>query len=122
MIIYGYKCPKCSQTYTSYERADRIEESCQVCNYSPLHRDFSGLAVHRPMQEHWNKTVDRPISSQRQFNAALREESDRLSRYTGVEQDLQPIDPEQARMGVTEEGLESTNRVRVKRGMNPIKL
>lgn len=121
-MIYGYKCPQCKQTYTSIQRADRIEQSCTVCQHSPLHRDFSGIVTIPPMQEHWNKSVDQPISSQRQFEAALRRKSDELSTYTGVEQDLQPLDPEQARTGVTGQGLDSTNRDRVARGMKPINI
>ena len=58
----------------------------------------------------------------KQFKDALKIRGEELSRYTQVEQDLQPLDPEQAKVGVTEEGLDSTNRVRVAQGMKPIKL
>lgn len=121
-MIYGYKCPVCRQTYTSIQRADRIEQACTQCSHSPLHRDFSGIQLSPPMQEHWNKTVDQPISSQRQFNDALRRKSDELSVHHRVEMDLQPIDPEQAKQGVTAEGLDSTNRGRVNHGLKPINL
>lgn len=122
MTIYGYKCPMCGQTYESTRRQDRLAEVCHVCGGHPLHRDFSGISITPPMQEHWNQTVDQPISSQRQFNDALARQGERLSEYTQVEQDLQPVDPEQARLGVTEEGLDSTNRQRVAQGMKPIRL
>ena len=121
-MIYGYKCPVCHQPYTSIQRADRIDHSCVGCGHSPLHRDFSGIQLTRPMQEHWNQTVDQPISSQRQFNAALRQKSDEMSSYSGVEMDLQPLDPEQAKQGVTDQGLDATNRSRMAQGLKPINL
>lgn len=122
MTIYGYKCPHCGQTYTSETRADRLPIRCHVCDHPQLHRDYSGIAVRRPMAEHWNGTVNMPIRSEAQFKEQLKIRSEELSRYTGVEQRLEMLDPEQAKQGVTEEGLDSTNRVRVARGMKPIEL
>lgn len=122
MTIYGYKCPECQQTYTSEERGDRLHVNCHVCNHSPLHRDYSGIAVKKPMQEHWNGTVNMPIRSEQQFKEQLKIRGEELSQYTQVEQRLEMLEPEQAMAGVTEEGLDSTNRVRVARGLKPIDL
>lgn len=130
--MYEYKCPDCGQRYHSDQRGDRLRvtlphdpltEGCHTCGqtHSPMVRVF-GFQYIAPMPEHWNKTVDRPISSMKQFKDALAREGERLSTYTQVEQDLQPLDPEQAKQGVTEEGLDSTNRVRVAQGLKPIKL
>lgn len=122
MTIYGYKCPSCEQTYTSEERADRLHINCHVCDHTPLHRDFRGIAVRKQMQEHWNGTVNMPIRSEHQFKEQLKIRSEELSSYTGVEQRLEMLEPEQAMAGVTPEGLDSTNRERVRRGLKPIDL
>lgn len=131
--MYEYKCPDCGQRYHSDERGDRLnlgfdaatetQRGCHTCGqtHSPMVRVF-GFQYVAPMQEHWNKSVDRPISSMRQFKDALKEQGEHLSKYTQVEQDLQPLDPEAARVGVTEEGLDSTNRQRVAKGLKAIKL
>ena len=74
------------------------------------------------MEEHWNATVNQPISSNKQFDEALKRETERMSVYTQVDQKLERIDPEQAMVGVTPEGLESTNRERMKRQQKPIDL
>jgi len=74
------------------------------------------------MEEHWNGTVNMPIRSEAQFKEQLKVRSEELSSYTGVEQRLEMLEPEQAMQGVTAEGLDSTNRQRVKRGLNPINL
>lgn len=121
MTIFGYKCPKCKQTYTSSERADRIDHICR-CGHTPLHRDFSGISIAPAMQEHWNTTLNRPISSMQQFKDGLKIEGERLSAYTQVEQRLEVLDPEQAKVGVTDEGLEATNRKRVGQGQKAINL
>ena len=121
-VIYGYKCPECKQTYISHMRGDRLDRECSVCGHSPLHRDFSGISLQRPMEEHWNATVNQPISSNKQFDEALKRETERMSVYTQVDQKLERIDPEQAMVGVTPEGLESTNRERMKRQQKPIDL
>lgn len=122
---YEYKCPDCGQTYTSDQRGDRlmIAKGCHNCKQQdkPMVRVF-GISIQPSMQEHWNKTVDQPISSMRQFKDALKERGEHLSKYTQVEQDLQPLDPEQAKVGVTEEGLDATNRVRVAKGLKAIAL
>lgn len=123
MTIYGYRCPVCDQTYTSSERCDRLAEPCRTCTHDgPLHRDYRGLAIHRPMLEHMNATLGKPISDMKQFNRELSRKSDELSAYTGVDQKLELLDPEQAKAGVTMEGLDSTNRERVKRGLKAIEL
>jgi len=122
MTVYGYKCPECQQTYTSEQRGDRLPVECHICGHSPLHRDYRGIAVHRPMLEHMNATVGKPISDMKQFKDELARKSEQLSEYTQVEQRLEVLEPEAAKQGVTEEGLDSTNRVRVSKGLSPIKL
>ena len=122
MTIYGYKCPNCQQTYTSDERCDRLQHECVICQHPVLHRDYSGIAVRKPMQEHWNGTVNMPIRSEHQFKEQLKIRSEELSSYTGVEQRLEMLDPEQAMQGVTPEGLDATNRQRVAKGLKPIDL
>ena len=121
-MIYGYKCPACKQTYTSSQRGDRLLITCVECGYHTLHRDYSGISLSPPMQEHWNTSLNRPISSMRQFEDGLKAEGERLSQYTQVEQRLEVLDPEQAKIGVTDEGLEATNRKRVQTGQRPINL
>ena len=69
-----------------------------------------------------NATVGKPIRSEAQFKEELKILSEQNSLYTGVEQRLEMLDPEQAAQGVTSDGLESTNRIRMARGMKPIDL
>lgn len=123
MKNYGYKCPECGQTYTSETRCDRLPWPCHTCPHpGPLHRDYSGLAIRRPMAEHMNATTGTVIRSEHQFKEELKRLSEEKSLYTGVESRLEMLEPEQARQGVTAEGLDSTNHSRVQRGLKPIDL
>lgn len=74
------------------------------------------------MQEHFNGTVGKPIRSEAQFKEELKILSEQNSLYSGVEQRLEMLEPEQAAAGVTPEGLDSTNRQRVAQGLKPINL
>lgn len=124
MQIYAYKCPQCGQTYdTTDGPMDRLPLPCSVCEHpGPLHRSFQ-LQVQRPMLEHWNATLHKPISDMRQFKDGLKAQGEAAAEYTGIETDYQPIDPSDTKaLGVTGEGLDETNRVRVREGKTAINL
>jgi Zn ribbon nucleic-acid-binding protein len=119
-MIYEYKCPACGQREMDPERADRLHRACVRCGHSPLHRRFS-ISVRPSMQEHFNPTVGRHVSSMRQFEDALKQESENYTLRTGIEAKFVPHDPHDAKaLGVTHEGLDATNRVRVAQGLRPV--
>lgn len=70
-----------------------------------------------------NGTTMTPIRSQQQFNESLKKMSEHASEYTGIEHQYESVDPyDHATLGVTSEGLDATNRVRVAKGQKPIDL
>lgn len=125
MILYGYQCRECGQEYTSeYQGSALPDFICRGCGNDHVKRRYS-LAVHRPMHEHFNQSVGKPISSDRQFRDELKRKSDAHFLATGIPADYQPVDPEIARRAVEESqgmGLESTNRRRVNEGKKPIRV
>lgn len=133
-MMYEYKCPECDQRYlTQHVRADRLyrtempTSACinhdTACSYDgPFVRVFS-FSVKPMMQEHWNATVNKPIRSEQHFRDELKRMGEAASEYDGFDHDYQPVDPEDTKsLGVTAEGLDATNRVRVKEGKAPINL
>lgn len=119
-MIYEYKCPVCGWRDTSTQRGDRLERVCVGCGHRTLHRVFS-VGVRRPMQEHWNPTVNAPVSSMRQFEDMLKAKSEEYTLRTGIEARFVPHDPQDAKaLGVTNAGLDSTNKVRATKGLKPI--
>lgn len=123
-MIYEYKCPTCKQILqTARHRGDRLNIECPYCgSHDPARRVFS-FAMQRPMQEHWNKSVNKPIRDMKQYKRELARKSDEASEYAGIEHRFEPIDPEDTKaLGVTAEGLDYTNRARVAQGLKPINI
>jgi hypothetical protein len=118
--IYEYQCRNCKATVTSTIRRDTFG-SCN-CDLGELKRKYS--FSHKPaMQEHFNATVGQPISSMTKFKDALARRGEEYHHYTGIETNYQPLDLSDTQAcKVTNEGLDSTNRVRIKNGMNPIEV
>ncbi len=122
-MIFGYKCPVCKQSYVSKERADRLDRICVGCGHTPLHRDYSGISLQRPMQEHYNASVNAVVSSPRGFYDALKRREQEASEYDGLDHDFQPIDiSDPAAVGVNGVGLDATQDARRREGLKPIDL
>jgi DNA-directed RNA polymerase subunit RPC12/RpoP len=121
-MIYEYKCPVCGWRTTSTERGDRLQgRVCHQCGHrGPMHRVFS-ISVRPAMQEHFNPTVGKPISSMRQFDDELKRKSEEYTLRTGIEAKFVSHDPHEAKsLGVTNEGLDSTNAKRAEQGLRPV--
>lgn len=123
-MIYEYKCPECKSRAISEKRADRIPGVvCQGCHTIQEFRRVFSINVAPVMQEHFNATVQKPISSNRQFVEELKRESERASLQTGMEHRYEPIDPtDKQGLGVTDEGIDQSNRIRQKQGLPAFKI
>jgi hypothetical protein len=100
-----------------------IDHYTSPCPYDGLMVRVFSFSLERPMQEHWNTTVNKPIRDNKQFDRELRRMSDQASEYAGIEQRYERIDPEDTQaLGITAEGLDATNRVRVAQGQPPINI
>jgi hypothetical protein len=74
------------------------------------------------LQAGFNPTLQRPISSHRQFRDELKRESERASEQTGMEHRYEPVDPtDKKKLGVTEQGIHESNVVRAKQGLPTFK-
>lgn len=64
--------------------------------------------------EHFNHTLNRPVSSSKDFDAGLKRAEEEASARLGFDQKFVRVDPsDKQALGVTDEGLE--NRVRQER-------
>lgn len=117
-VIYEYRCRSCGYTANVVDRADSLG-GCPNCP-GELRRVWS-VQIAPVMQEHFNATVQKPVSSMRQFEAELRRASDEATERTGIEHRFAPVDPtDRKALGVTSEGLAATNRHRVATGQRPV--
>ena len=116
-MIYAYKCRACGFVCESSKRGDVINWPHDNCDHLPT-RDFSGIRFDKVMQEHYNKSLNRPVSSLRAFDEAMKVESAIASERTGMEHRFERVDPtDKAALGVTDEGMDATNRERRKQGL-----
>lgn len=114
--------------------------TCQSCGYQAPHHlnDFCGIGApgptcplchvrmvrrasffyKKPMVEHYNPTVGKHVSTQRQFNDELKRLSDEASAHTGITHNYVPVDlAETKALGVTDEGLDATRRAKYRPGL-----
>lgn len=118
MTVYAYQCAKCGATIDSAVRADNLglHDLCGGLLKRLWRVNFGAV-----MQEHFNATVGKPISDGRQFERELRRMSDERTAATGIEHRYAPVDPTDTKtLGVTNEGLDSTNALRTRNGLKPI--
>lgn len=129
-MIYAYKCRTCGLEQDSTTRADSIgpcpttltaDDQSLSCP-GELTRLFS-LSVAPVMQEHYNATTNSYISDNRKFDEELKRQSERVSLYQGSEARFERVDPSDKKaLGVTDEGMDATNRKRQEMGLPTYKL
>lgn len=123
MQQYEYRCPECRNTILSPHRADRSVAWCRKCTEYREHRRVFGIYVARGMVEHYNQSIGAYVTSERQFRDELKRGAELETLRTGIEHNYEPVDMSDTKsLGVTAEGLEATNRVRVAEGKKPIDL
>lgn len=90
--------------------------NCGTCQV-PMGRSYEPVPFKLPLEGHFNHSVGRYVSGDKDFKDALRQASDDASERTGIPHNFQPIDMRDTeRLGVTGEGLEETARRRHDKG------
>lgn len=121
MPIYEFRCRRCGHTDHRTRPSDTIGP-CPMCEQGELRRVFS-FQVAPVMPTHLNKTTGTIVGSSRQFAHDLRVAGQKLTEKDGIPRDYQPVDLSDAKaLGVTGEGLDSTNRHRVANGLPPVRI
>lgn len=113
MPLYEFKCKGCGATAVSQRR----EVSDHFCSCGGEYKRIFSFSIARPMQEHFNAAVGKPISSHRQFRDELARKSDQESERLNMTVNLQPVDlADKESLGVTDEGLQETHDHAVRTG------
>ena len=123
MTVYAYKCGNCKtkQDVDLPFGENPTEFFCTICKNGQCKRDYSTIRTHRPMPTHMNPTTGMEVGSMRQFKDQLKVKSEEYFRRTGIEANFVPHDHNDTKaLGVTNEGLDSTNAVRAERGLRPV--
>jgi len=117
MPLYQYRCRECGYTAEVFDHASTLG-LCPGCSAGELKRDYTTVQLAPVMQEHYNPSVNGPVSSVKKLNEHFKRASDEYSERTGIEAKFSPIDPKD--VGATDEGLDSTNRQRRSMGLKEV--
>jgi len=89
MPLYLYRCQECG-----LERDSLLRDNDTPCPCGGLsQRVYSVNTIGNAFQPHYNWSVGRHVSSDKDFRRALREQSAIQSERTGTEHDYQPLYP-----------------------------
>lgn len=86
-----------------------------------MRRQYGGFTFVRGFQEHYNHSLGRPISSERQLRSEFARASDEHAERTGFPANFQPVHPEELRHTVDGAGLEATHRAEVEQGKREVR-
>lgn len=116
-MIYCFRCTECG-AHREYQI--RTPARCRGCG-GVLRRDYraEGVGFRPVLHGHFNTSVGRYVSGNRDFKEALKAESEKTSeRMGGMPCNLQPVDiSDRKALGVTDEGLDHSFKVRTDLGM-----
>jgi putative FmdB family regulatory protein len=121
MPLYEYACRNCGHKDTAFEALSNLGV-CPNCENGMLKRVWS--FNRKPgMEHHFNHATGTVVSSMTQFKDELRKKDEQYFRETGIERRSVPVDyADREQVKVTNEGLDSTNRVRRKKGLPEVKV
>lgn len=116
--IQEYKCRTCGLTELSFTRADSIGPCKDPACSGELRRKFS-IGIQRDLPEHYNPTLGRVISSNREFDEGLKQLSREYTERTGIEANFVRHDPvaDAKYLGASGDGIDESNRVRASQGL-----
>ena len=110
MPLYEFKCRECGtiSTVTTYG----VIPPCQMCGSSSVKRKYS-FYVEKSFVPHFNPSVGKYVSSQRQFNDELKVLSDEQTLRTGIPHNYVPTEMgDRAGFGISDEDREEYTRAR----------
>ena len=113
-MIYAYRCDKCFTDNDSNTRGD-TSGPCPINGCTGTLRRRWSISIKPSMQEHFNHTVNRPISNMSQFKSELSRMSDEYTARTGIPAKFAPKD--WGELGATSEGLDAANSQRAQQGL-----
>lgn len=123
MPNYLYRCPWCGDEFYKYfQFAD--SNTIVYCGHDGVACDkvLGVAAFHRAMPEHFNHSVGKYVSNEREFRDDLKRASDEASQRLGLPHNFVPIDMrDPAQTHATEEGLDATHRQQTATGQREAK-
>ena len=122
MPTHEYRCPECRRAVTTFVPiADTPPRTllvdCPGCRHMVRYTKNFSFSFQPPMAEHFNRAVNKPIHSMRQFREELKRKSEEATLTTGIEHNYVPVDlSDHEAIGVSNEGIDESNIQRERMG------
>lgn len=128
MPTYDYKCDECSAIHREHCSPDadikaRLDQNTTPCTCGGTYHRVFGFGMVPVMQEHYNHTVGKTISSMREMKDELKRNADAQMARDGIPRSYAPVDHRDLMAAAMEEfgddGLQSQHDGQVARGEKP---
>lgn len=105
MPLYEFRCRQCGHTRVKADSSAASIPMCPTCDAQSWGRVFS-FSTTRMVHDHYNLTLGRGVSGERDFKEGLKQKSDEMSQRLGMSVDYKPVDlNDRQALGVSDEGL-----------------
>jgi hypothetical protein len=119
-MIYPYQCNSCGAEahHANFSPiGGHLDLPCQCCGGLMVRR--ASFQFRRSMAAHFNQSTGTYVSNEREFADGLKLASEEASARTGMDHNFIPVDvTDMKALGVTDEGLEHTKKVRRDTGLD----
>ena len=140
MPLYKFQCDECGEramkemTFAEHdEKTHKFDgkiylsepryHECPEADVKGNWMQVFDFVFKRGTPDHYNHTVDAYVTGERDFNDKLKMQSDAMSERMGFTVDYEMVDPgEPEAYGVTQDGIEETERRAVAEGRQEVKL
>ena len=109
MMRYEYRCRDCGETVHADTPQDALAEPCYCGGRLKRVFGFTPLRV-SAFKERWSHALGRPVSTQRELAAGLRDASEQQEAATGIPCRYVPIDPADHRSFVSDQSADQLAR------------
>lgn len=117
MPDFKFSCQTCGSTCSEYFPIQDGPSPFPHDGCGMFQRVWTVPNLKRAMTAHWNPSVGQYISSEQEFNEALKRGSEEMSRKTGMDHNFVAVDPNDTKsLKVNEDNLEATHREHAKLG------
>lgn len=122
MPVYSYRCRGCQVNGEKWQKhTDDPLLVCPECGKATLRRVYS-FKPGRVTHEHFNHTVGKVISDQKQFKSELDRKSEEMTERTGIPHNYVPVDlSDRESLRVNDDGMDSTMRRQTETGQREVK-
>lgn len=113
MPIYQFRCRECGSSKETVNQPSPFPCSC-----GSLYKRVYSFTPMKPMEGHFNHSLGKYVSNEREYRDGLKAASEAASLSTGIDHNFVPVDyHDKKAFGVTDEGLHEQTKAWADKGL-----